>query len=57
MESEAISLQILNTEELSAINSEDHKKQNALKQITTQLQILKNTPSKRSIFSQEFISE
>ncbi len=57
MESESIVLKELSTDELSPINNADHAKEEALQQITTQLQVLKNTKSSKSILSTEFISQ
>ena len=56
MESESIMLQTLSVDELSPINSADHIKQDALQQITLQLQVLKNTQSLDNILSKEFES-
>lgn len=58
MESESILLQELSAEELEPINRGDYRIQDALKQITTQLQILKNTKSSNldNVFSKDFES-
>jgi len=56
LESESVTLQTLSADELSPINHEDHSRQNALEQITTQLQVIKNTPSKEHILSKDFLS-
>lgn len=54
MESETISLQTLSLEELELINKDDHIVQQALKQLTTQLKILKNTKVSESFLLKDF---
>ena len=57
MESESIVLKELPIDELSPINNADHAKDEALQQITTQLQILKNTQSSKAVLAMEFIPQ
>jgi len=54
MKSETISFQTLSLEELEFINRDDHTVQQALEQLTLQLQVLKNTKVSESFLLKEF---